>query len=465
MGRQSSALDSARLGRSVLVVGATIAAALAPTAAAAGNLDSYFLSDEAAMFGGAVTAIASDGGSLWTNPAGLASTDRTSFNISASAFQLRMRRFPGILRAQTTEGEVTADLKDTTLLSVPTSLGFAWRLGGVRVGVGVFVPEQDAYEQIARLQAATTGDGAYSYGQEVQLRSEQRSLHAGPGIAWSPAPGWTLGASLLAIYSTVDLQATIGYDVRVPPAPSEPVAQAAGEVALRSAAWSVGVLPVLGVQWAPHPQWRLGLVMRGPTTLMLQKGSDEDSTLIAEIVRGEDSRITRERTKSETDGGFGLAGPPRVHLGVAWLGPGVTVSIDGDLQPPFERDEIDVDTGLVWNVRAGLRHVITPRLALGYGVFTDRSAVAKLTDATQSDVDFYGGSVALRWITRYPLRDRGAGDDIVFQSVVGLRYALGVGEAMGSRVSLVEQDSLPEEFRVDVVFHELTLHIGSSVRF
>src|SRR5688572_24815439 len=65
--------------------------AMLPGVARAGNEDSYFQGNEAALFGGAVVAGVSDASSVWYNPAGLGSNERNKLDLSGSAFVLRVR--------------------------------------------------------------------------------------------------------------------------------------------------------------------------------------------------------------------------------------------------------------------------------------------------------------------------------------------------------------------------------------
>ena len=63
--------DERRTAR-ILLLGIAASVAVA-SRASAGNLDSYYMSGEAALQGGAVTADTQHGGAIWYNPAGLAS--------------------------------------------------------------------------------------------------------------------------------------------------------------------------------------------------------------------------------------------------------------------------------------------------------------------------------------------------------------------------------------------------------
>jgi hypothetical protein len=65
--------------------------------ALAGNEEGVLIGNEAAMSGGAVTAVIDDGTAVWFNPAGLAHITRTQIDASGSATQLRLAETPELL--------------------------------------------------------------------------------------------------------------------------------------------------------------------------------------------------------------------------------------------------------------------------------------------------------------------------------------------------------------------------------
>jgi hypothetical protein len=72
----------------------------APRGALAGNDDGVLLGNDAALVGGAITAVVSDGSALWYNPAGVAhARSLDTLDVSASAFVLRRYHMAGLLTA------------------------------------------------------------------------------------------------------------------------------------------------------------------------------------------------------------------------------------------------------------------------------------------------------------------------------------------------------------------------------
>jgi hypothetical protein len=97
-------------------------AALLPRSAAAGNTDSFYYSDDAAMTAGAVVATTRDAGAIWYNPAGLGGIRRGQVDLSGTTFAVRFRSVPSALRTFIPGANRTADLKASDFFSAPHTL-------------------------------------------------------------------------------------------------------------------------------------------------------------------------------------------------------------------------------------------------------------------------------------------------------------------------------------------------------
>jgi hypothetical protein len=104
---------------------------------------------------------------------------------------------------------------------------------------------------------------------------------------------------------------------------------------------------------------------------------------------------------------------------------------------------------------------------LGGGLFTDRSISPDPDALGELRVDYYGASFGAQWATPYPLAPREDGaSDLTLSTTASLRYALGVGQAGGLRFEpSAPQGQILTDRPVDVVFHELGFHLGSTISF
>jgi hypothetical protein len=124
---------------------------------------------------------------------------------------------------------------------------------------------------------------------------------------------------------------------------------------------------------------------------------------------------------------------------------------------------------MTWNARAGMMTVVSTYWKVGGGIFTDRSPSESPTQLQQSQLDYYGVSVAVDWHRTFGVVSKNgqmlaAPRTMVFGTTVALSYALGLGEIGGAIVGPTPGGGiLLEENIVDVVAHEITLHIGSTL--
>src|SRR6186713_963333 len=94
--------------------------------ARAGNEDEFFLGNRAAMTAGAVTASVRDGSATFNNPAGLANADRSSIDVSASAYSVRFYHAPRFLSV---DSGASQDASVKEFLAIPTEIAYLRRLG------------------------------------------------------------------------------------------------------------------------------------------------------------------------------------------------------------------------------------------------------------------------------------------------------------------------------------------------
>ena len=86
------------------------------------NRQPYLLGERASGMGGAFIALSGDAAATWYNPAGLAGIRKAGVSLSASAYQLALESYTGILDIQTDDGRLDADLNSQAISTFPSSL-------------------------------------------------------------------------------------------------------------------------------------------------------------------------------------------------------------------------------------------------------------------------------------------------------------------------------------------------------
>lgn len=435
----------------------------------AGNDDSFFQGNEAAMMGGAVTAVGSGPGQLWYNPAGLGLNTRNKLELSGSLFTLRVRHTDPFLEIAaydpaTDEYAVIAKRSERNIemLSVPSALSYTRRIGDhVTAGFGIFMQLQDAAESDRTVSAMIPDlDVAYRY----SLSYSQQRLFAGPGLGAQFGRA-RFGASLFIVYDRLRIRETSSILGTI--AGLDAIATEDYRLDLRR----IAVELVLGAQFQLTDHFVAGITVRGPRFKINDRY--DESIQATEAVGdgtaqafGVFSARGRGNISSESNA---LAAPIETVVSMGYRSDSLRIGFDFDLAHPLTSL---FDYAWTWNVRAGIMAVVSDSLELGGGLFTDRASIFG-SGGFDLFVDYYGASLAATLSTPVGLRnDEGGPDKLIFRTTVALRYAVGVGLAAGSFTDITSIDADPEDtpafgFGEDqyVVFHEVALYIGSGLDF
>ncbi len=248
----------------VRVIGvALLAASSVSGGVCAGNLDSYYMSGEAALQGGAITADARDGGAMWYNPAGLGDIAGLRLDVGANAFRLSLGGVPD-LDATGEDQEITR-LRTINFISIPASMTLTHRFGDVGVGFGLFVPVTDSSTIRTQLkERSASGDHAIELG--LDAHSTLTDYFVGPSFGWKVSPEVSVGASLFANYRT---------DLGVSMVEGN-VIDRDGEVEAafvdhETDDWQqIGAQAVFGVKLHPGRHWAAGITLRTPVLRLYQ---------------------------------------------------------------------------------------------------------------------------------------------------------------------------------------------------
>jgi len=453
----ASGIDT-RLWRG-LVFASSVGGVLGATGLArAGNFDTFYLGNEAAMQAGAATASARRASAIWYNPAGLAQLDHSSIDASATAFSLTLGE--DIDLDSTVPGSETTRLKSTPLSVVPAALSYARRLSWAGVGFALFVPTQESQFIRTRLRVPSVSQ-PLSYGLSVDASSVSQEYYAGPALAISLGERLRLGFALLAHYRTELTQTTLQF--------SATAGDISGNVLAHTTEdqQSVGVQPIAGVQFQANADWQLGFVLRAPTLRLYRQAQNIEQSLTT-TPDGTPPEVDDEFSESS---GFSSAilAPLRVHFGVAReLGSG-QIAAEVSYRAPLRDAELLVDQRGKVDARIGVQGPISDRVAVGSGIFSDRSADRLTEDANGRDIDYYGLSFGVQLDTPYGVISRQgepfeAPRPLIFRTTLVLSYMLGLGQLQ--RLELGEGGADGPSIEVtnqDVLVHQVVLNVGATL--
>ena len=186
--------------------------------------------------------------------------------------------------------------------------------------------------------------------------------------------------------------------------------------------------------------------------------------------RGEvDEAVLQAGIAEPSQGGSGpkllLAG--RIGVGLAYAyGEASWVALEADVQPALHSAASEVQRHAVLNARLGVFHELATGVALGAGLFTDRSADEPNSDAMSARGDYYGGTVGLELSSAHRLARDEPVDSLVFSSVFAVRYAFSDGTVNGLLGDPdVSNGNWFTTREVSLRVHEIGLYVGSGLRF
>ena len=439
-----------------------------PGAAYPGNDDGFLLGGEAAMTAGAVTAITTGGGAIWYNPAGLGGNTHSKIDFSASAFALSVRRMPNLLVTQLETERLTGGADDLERRSIATTLAYVRDLSKtVSAGLGVFVPESDAFSTSSSLSTRTHFREfpgiPTDFQQRVEISWKRSTYYIGPAIGWEIVPNLRVGAALFGTFrfdserfmSLVEGHTADTYEI-----------QRASLRQREANQTTVGARLAVGLQWQPHERLSIGVMVRTPEVLFYTWGNRSTlSDISPGLIEGEPGGL-RFEDRSLDGGSADMVAPWRFHLAVAYRFSNGWIAIEADIQTPLENENLAIDRGVTWNLRAGTHFSVSERLSFGMGVFTDQIGGRNLDQLGSWNVNFYG--ICLGGALQYPMRLREGSerDRLIFATSLSLRYALGLGESAGNYLEVHGADNIGfQSHRQDVTFHEVTLYWGSGLIF
>ncbi|MEM1415766.1 MAG: hypothetical protein AAGH15_12740 [Myxococcota bacterium] len=437
--------------------------------ARAGNGDSFFQGNEAALLGGAVASVGTGPDLLYYNPAGLALNTRHRLELSGQLFELQVRRLDPLIRlVQTDDVLDEVNHRAVDYQTVPSALSYVYQLNDrLSAGAGVFVLRQSSFDLRAELEEPEQGRSLVA---RANFESDQTYFTAGFG--WAALPWLRVGLNAGVSYqTTVNTQRAV---LELSPDGPAGTRTAAGGLYSELDVTEIAADFTLGLQADLPRGLKLGLVVRGPR-LRIVDDIVVDAALfeIQPGPRGDVAAYFPIRGEIRNASRRAWIAPFETVLSVGWVHEAVRLSVEADLIHAHDKGLVEKD--FTWNVRVGAAFRVSETAELGFGLFTDRDDESEQGNDLV-DLDFYGVSTGLTLDT--PVELAGAdletadGRRLVFRTTIGLRYAFGTGEldtidgvlddALDSDPATVPISSGP--FR-RVVFHEAAVYLGSGLDF
>lgn len=445
------------------VPAAVAAMTLTPRLAFAGNTDSFYFSDDAALSAGVVTAQTRDSGAIWYNPAGLGGNTTSHVNLSGSVLILRLRDLPGALTT-TVPGTLTqsVDLNSTDFTSSPHALGIVRNLSDrVSVGFGIYVTAADLRSSTSQLQFNGPASAPATYQQRIDMSFAGSHYDAGPAIGWQIAPNFRVGVSLFGTYAS--LQSYGQYVLSASGVQNPPeIAYLLGMQ--RQSLTYLGLQGQAGLQWEPEPTVHLGLNVRSPEVTVTSSNAGTTVSLSGANTNDPSATTFSMATPTTPLGAFSVVQGMRVIAGLS-----VDVArgmwIAGEVDYLARVTTPGLETADTFNARLGWRWQASEAFVVGAGVFTDRSTALNAgSDLGEEKVDYYGATAGLTLLTPLAIGSRPPGSPpLVLASTLAARYAYGTGAATVLDIDINAGNV--GTHTVPVVYHEIVPYIGSAVSF
>ncbi|MDD9945021.1 MAG: hypothetical protein OXU20_28520 [Myxococcales bacterium] len=426
-----------------------------PLPAQAGNEDELMIGNRAALVGGAVSATVRDGSTIWHNPAGLGGVQRSTIDVSASAYTLRhygSDRFVASVDGRSKRASVME------FVAVPTQVAYVFQVAdGTSLGVGYFSPRSTSLLVRERLDLEAS---IWSF--DVSLLQSTWVFGAAIGRAVSERLRW--GVGLLGFYDAATASAAMFGAVR-----DGGQVVKTSQLDAFSTESNFALEAVAGLQFSLTDALTVSLSARSPRLQLLR----------SQVVAVSQSQGQREpagqpillaETPAVPPGGPALqvSRAGRYKLGIAYaIGDG-WVSLEGDLMPGLRDAGADLRRRLTWNARLGLYQPLWSGISLGVGVFTDRTAEPEVSpEALLSRAgDFYGATLGIELSNKHDLADDERADSFVLSTFFSLRYAFSDSDTLAVRV---DPDAPVEDLigrTVTPLFiQELGLYVGSALAF
>lgn len=428
------------------------------SAVQAGNLERFSLGDDAALLSGSVGATTREPSALYYNPAGLALLDRDSVDLGVSAYAARYYRIPGLVRVSLPDQQGHLDFEGTSFFSTPAAVAFGWRLReGLGAGFAVFTRDQlDLLGLLSEEFRGNNGAEPYAYEQGLELDFRVKNYLGGLGLGWAATPDLRVGLSLFGEYLRQSIMTRFWGDYRELNSYNGGTGlygtRVTSSFSQRIGVGSYGLRAVAGAQWELGAGLSAGLVGRSPRFTGYQ------DVAIDMLLNGNAAQYSAVvQVHADGDGvahPYVWEDPWRIHGSLAWTRGRLTLSAEADAS---DRPD-DEGRGAVWNWKGGANWRFNERWELGAGVYSDYAWREAISAFAQSNVDYHGGSLGLKW-------KREIGSGVELSTTLAGHYERGTGDFIGAAPNATQITFPVPSVKTNATFEEANLHLASGLRW
>lgn len=414
--------------------------------AAAGNGETFYVGNDAALLAGAVTSTTEGASALWYNPGRIAEGSADSLDLNVAAYALHLGGVPAVVAGTTS---ASADRTGGfSIEAIPTAVAYKRRIFGWDVGFGLFVPNT----RVSYPRSIVQLDGAGGTKLGVDGAEELIEYYAGIGVGRTITPKLSIGFAAFGYYADESQFQTAG------------VRTSANQFAVFGGSAEdqrFGLQVTWGLSYRPDPALRFGFLVRSPVLSVATLGKQSRFTASGDATGGSaDVELVDHGATPRSS----ILVPARASVGASYdIGRTTTLAIDTRLRAPYSNGTESLGRSAV-DFRAGVRTRTSEQVWLGGGLYSDRSTAPLAVDGASS-IHFYGGTVGIELGSPYRVLDPkdGKRSTMQFGTTVALSYALGLGTVSNLAVSQRRAELQVEPRRDHVVAHEVLLMVGSTI--
>jgi long-subunit fatty acid transport protein len=441
---------------------------LLPAALVAGNYNSFFLGDDAALTAGSISALTSDAEAIWYNPAGMGGNDLNRVELSGNAFMMRLQNIEDGMQVVLPSGTQSQNLTGNEFLAVPNTMAFMRQFNkDVSVGVGIFVPQSTDLTFDSSFESVEQFDGydyPMNYKQGYSLDILNYNYQFGGAAGWRVNKDFKLGAALFVTYDRF----------RINKNQFEDVSSAVPESDLslffvdnyRVLLSTLGIRSTLGMQWEFKPGWHFGTVLYSPTFQMYSWGETSESISGSGVdEHGKTYQKAEYQSQSIHEFEGHMVEPFHFLVSMAMDRPDYWIGATADFFLPLEKKNLMIDRRFNWNVSVGGKYKLNENISLGAGLFTDNSPNTSIKQLDDQQINYYGITFGQEYTS--PVSRGKDNNPILFSTTIACRCAIGIGQ-VGGQIFDPQNDLNIAHARVtpvDVRFYELSAYVGSSLQF